>query len=172
MAFNANGEPEYGVLATDRPHQFKTQFFYTAPFGTTVGINQILQSGVPVTREAAFITGSNFPVQFLSRGSDCRTPVFSQTDLQLQHDFRLIGDQRATLLVNVLNLFDQDTATNRFQTLTAAGQSVSVTESEFYRGIDAEALITEQGLVRDPRFLMDSGFQLPRAIRFGARWSF
>jgi hypothetical protein len=172
MAFNETGQPEYGPLGTDRPHQFKAQFAYTAPFGTAIGLNQMVESGVPVTREARFIPGNNFPVQYLGRGSDGRTDAFSQTDLHLQHEFRLSGRQRLTVLMNVLNLFDQDAGVNKFPTQTASGQALGVTESEFYQGIDTQALIAAQGLVLDPRFLMESAFQSPRTIRFGAKWSF
>jgi len=170
MAFDQNGDPVYGPLGTDRPHQAKAQFTYTAPFGTTVGVNQAIESGVPVTRDALFIPGNNFPVQYLGRLSDGRTPVFSQTDLQVRHDFRLGGTQRITLLMNVLNLFDRDTAINRFTTETRA--AISVNEAQFYQGIDAQALIGSQKILRDPRFLLDSGFQEPRSIRFGVKWSF
>jgi hypothetical protein len=172
MAFNQTGNPEYGPLGTDRPHQFKAQFAYTAPFGTTVGVNQYVESGVPVTREARFIPGNNFPLQYLGRGSDGRTDVFSQTDLQLQHEFRLNGSQRLTVLLNVLNLFDRDAAVNKFVTQTASGQALTVSEADFYRGIDTESLIQAQHLVLDPRFLMANGFQDPRSLRVGAKWSF
>ena len=37
MMFQDGGTPAYGPLATDRPHQFKTQFIYQFPFGTSVG---------------------------------------------------------------------------------------------------------------------------------------
>ena len=35
--FGGDGRPLYGRLATDRPHQVKGQFVYTAPFGVNVG---------------------------------------------------------------------------------------------------------------------------------------
>jgi hypothetical protein len=50
--FGNYGEPVYGRLATDRPHQVKAQFIYMAPAGFNVGIFQSVASGVPVSRFA------------------------------------------------------------------------------------------------------------------------
>ena len=47
-----------------------------------------------MTREAAFIAGSNFPIQYLGRNSDGRTPFFNQLDLYLQHEIKLGGRNR------------------------------------------------------------------------------
>jgi hypothetical protein len=55
--------------------------------------------------------------------------------------------------------------TNHFPSELVPGRALDVRETEFYRGIDTQALIVEQGLVRDARFLMASGFQAPRTIR-------
>lgn len=170
ISFNQTGQPSFGPLGTDRPHQFKAQFTYTLPFQTTVGVNQAVETGVPVTREAQFIPGHSYPVQYLGRGSDGRMPVFSQTDVQLRQDVRLRGSQRLTLLLNVLNLFEQDTPINRFVTQTRA--AITVTEAQFYQGIDTPALIASQNILRDPRFLLDSAYQDPRSIRLGVKWSF
>ena len=88
MAFDGNGEPVLGRLPTDRPHQFKVQANYEMPWGTLIGANQYIASGIPVTREAAAITGSAYPIQYLGRLSDGRTPTISQTDLTVSHSFR------------------------------------------------------------------------------------
>ena len=81
MMFDEHGQPVFGRLNTDRPHQFKTQFIYQFPIGTSLGLNQYVASGVPITRDIAIVTGHSYPVQYLGRGSDGRTDVFSQTDL-------------------------------------------------------------------------------------------
>ena len=51
MMFKDGGSRVYGPLATDRPNQFKTQFIYQLPFGTSIGANQYVASGLPVSRE-------------------------------------------------------------------------------------------------------------------------
>ena len=48
MMFQDGGGAGLGPLATDRPHQFKTQFIYQFGFGTSVGLNQYVASGLPV----------------------------------------------------------------------------------------------------------------------------
>ena len=87
MSFDENGEPVYGVLATDRPHQLKAQLLFDFAFGTSVGVSWFGASGIPRTREAAFIPGNEFPVMYLGRNSDGRLPFFSQLDLYAQQEF-------------------------------------------------------------------------------------
>jgi hypothetical protein len=177
MMFMDGGEAVYGRLPTDRPHQFKTQFVYQAPFGTAIGLNQYVASGLPVSRELGIYPGNNLPVNYLGRMSDGRTPTFSQTDLLLQHEFRVAGDRRLQLSLNVLNLFNQDTATARFSTYHRVNGVTPLgpdgTEEAFYRGqLKLADLINSQGVERDPRFLQDSSFQAPIQARFGVKFLF
>jgi hypothetical protein len=58
MSFDENGKSVLGRLATDRPHQVKGTFSYMLPFGTSFAVHQYIASGIPVTREAAFIGGN------------------------------------------------------------------------------------------------------------------
>jgi hypothetical protein len=170
MSFDENGQPVYGLLATDRPNQFKAQFIYQLPFGTSIGINQSLASGIPVTREIGVLPTSNFPVQYQGRVSDGRMPMYSQTDLSLQHAFRLGGAKQLQLEANISNLFNQRTATNRFVTMQKSN-GITFDESLFYQGkVDFDPLIAAIPL--DPRFLMDSGFQAPIQLRLGVRFLF
>jgi hypothetical protein len=174
--FDQTGNAAFGPLPTDRPHQVKAQFIYEMPFGLSAGINAYVASGTPITREAAFIPPNNFPVQYLGRGSDGRTPTLSTFDLNLMQDIKLGGDKRLQLMANVLNLLDSDTETSVFPTETAAsrGASVSITEEQFFRGFDGRSLVAAangpQGA--DPRFLQPAQFQNPREIRLGVRFIF
>jgi outer membrane receptor protein involved in Fe transport len=173
IMFDQTGQPTYGPLPTDRPHQFKAQAIYETGFGLTAGLNAYVASGVPITREAAFIPPNNFPVQYLGRGSDGRTPTLSTIDLNLVQEFKLGGDKRMQVMANILNLLDSDTATSVFPTETAAAQGVGVniTEEQFFRGFDGQALVAAAG-PRDPRFLQASQYQPPREIRLGVRFIF
>jgi hypothetical protein len=172
MMFDQKGQPVYGVLATDRTHQFKTQFIYQFPMGTSLGINQYIASGLPVSREIGIIPGSNYPLQYLGRNSDGRTPTYSQTDLYLQHEFRFFGARRLQLQFNVFNLFNQDVATSKFSTFQRT-TSVTLNESDLYAGrLDFQQLIQQQAIEQDPRFLQANGFQAPIAARFGVKFLF
>ena len=173
MMFKDGGVASYGLLPTDRPNQFKTQFIYSFPFGTTVGLDQYVASGVPVTREIGIYPPNTLPVQYLGRKSDGRTPMYSQTNLQIQHQFRLAGDRRLDLIFNVLNLFDQKAATSKFSTYQAAGFGVIPDEPAFYAGQETLAsLIASQHVAQDPRFLMNNAFQMPLQARIGVKFQF
>jgi hypothetical protein len=157
------------------------QGIYAFDFGTTIGANYYLASGTPVSREARFFPPSNYPVIYMGRLSDGRTPVFSQTDLYLQHELKLGGEKRLAITFNVLNLFDQDAATFKFQSQLASGQGINVTEQQFYAGVNTQALIAQQNLLTDPRFLQEGtgsatvpgqGFQVQRSARIGVKFSF
>jgi hypothetical protein len=170
MAFMGNGEPVLGRLPTDRPHQFKVQANYEMSWGTLIGANQYIASGIPVTREAAAISPSNFPIQYLGRLSDGRTPTISQTDFTVSHSFRFGASRSLMLGFDIINLFDQETAINKFVT-QLQGQTVEFDEEDFYNG-DVDFLTAANAARQDPRFLQVNDFQPPRIIRFNARFSF
>ena len=178
MMFDGTGQAVYGLLPTDRTHQFKAQAIYDFTFGLSAGANWYAASGIPSSREAAVIPPNNFPVQYVGRGSDGRTAFFSQLDLFVQQEFRLNDRVRLNLSANVINLFDQGTATNYFPTQLQSGQGVNFTEEAFYRGqVDIPGIIASQNIPQDPRFLMEgfgtnTGFQPQRAIRIGLGVSF
>jgi hypothetical protein len=171
MMFEDGGGPALGPLPTDRPHQFKAQFIYQLPIGTSIGLNEYIASGLPVTREIGIFPTSNYPVQYLGRGSDGRTPMFSQTDLYVQHAFHL-GEREFQVSLNVLNLFNQETAVGRHSTYQKVN-GVVPNEAAFYSGTQTlEGLITSQNVVKDPRFLMDNAFQAPLQARIGFKFLF
>ena len=172
MMFQDGGTPVYGPLATDRPHQFKTQFIYQLPVGTSVGVNQYVASGLPVSREIGIFAGNNLPVNYLGRLSDGRTPVYSQTDFLVQHSFRFAGTRSLQLSFNVLNLFNQDTSVGKFSTFHKVN-GPNPNDELFYRGQQTLAgLISSQNILQDPRFLMDNRFQAPIQARFGVKFLF
>ena len=170
-SFDERGQPVYGVLATDRPHQVKVQGLYIWPFGTSVGGAWYGATGIPRTREAAYNLG--IPVMYRGRKSDGRLPFVSRLDLHVRHDLRLRSSFRLGFSANVTNVFNQGTATNYFPQELFPGQFVTVDEQAFFfQGADTQRLIEEQQLARDARFLLDSGFLAPRSIRLGVSLSF
>lgn len=171
MMFQDGGIPAMGPLATDRPHQFKAQFIYQFGFGTSLGLNQYLASGLPVSREVGILPPNNYPVNYLGRGSDGRTPMFSQTDLFVQHTFKM-GDKGLQLSLNVLNLFNQDTAVSKFSTYHI-GSGALINEALFYTGAQTIAnQIIAGGVVKNPQFLQDDRFQAPILARLGVKFTF
>jgi hypothetical protein len=133
------------------------------------GLNQYIASGIPVTREAAAISPSNFPIQYLGRLSDGRTPTISQTDFNVSHSFRL-GARSLSVGMDIINLFDQKTAINKNMT-QLQNATVEFTEADFYAG-RVDFLAAANAARQNPLFLQVNDYQPPRIIRVNARFSF
>ncbi len=134
MMFQDGGQAAYGPLATDRPNQVKAQFIYQFNFGTSIGANEYIASGLPVSREIGIYPSSNLPVQYLGRGSDGRTPMYSQTDMFVQHAFKMAGGRSLQVSFNVLNLFNQDTAVGKYSTYQKVNGVNIVSEAAYLHG--------------------------------------
>ncbi len=172
MSFDERGIPVYGVLATDRTHRLKANVLVNLPRGTSLGVQGFAATGVPRTRVAQFIPGNDFEVMYRGRNSDGRLPTLRQIDLYVQRTFRVSARWRISVSANITNLLNGSTATNYYPKELYQGQAIVVDEPAFYRGIDTQQLIAGQALVRNARFLMDSGYQAPRTIRLGMRLGF
>ena len=132
MMFQDGGDAVYGPLPTDRPHQFKTQFIYQFVFGTSIGVNHTRERSARQPRDR-HLPNEQLPGPGTRRGSDGRTPTFSQTNLLLLHNFRFEASRAFQLSLNVLNLFDQDTAVARSRPTTDQ-RPVVPNEALFYTG--------------------------------------
>lgn len=166
-SFDANARPVYGRLGTDRPHTLRLQGSYDLPWGTSVGVRQFVQSGVPLSRE---VTNKRIPFFYRGRLSDGRLPVYSGTDLQVEHQFRF-GARQVVLNVNVFNLFDQKTAIRR--DTTPYRDAFSIDDTMFFAGWDPEAYAAARPAIRpDPLFLQDNLFQGARSARFYVTYRF
>jgi hypothetical protein len=189
LVFDKNGQPVAGLLPTDRPHYFKATGTYDTPWGTMIGLYAQVSSG---TVKSTSISLLNFSPTFINgRGDLGRTPVWSQVDLFLQHDFRLPGGHRLNLNVNVDNLFDQDAITSytttpwrdNFTVPSSVASSsttpgvLSARDAYLLSGYDPNFLVSAirsaGGRMRD-NSLYDrpSGFQGRRQVRFGIKYSF
>jgi hypothetical protein len=169
MAFDGNGQPLFGKLNTDRPHQFKINGFYELPSRTGIGLTFRASSGIPISRVTNM--QSSLPVFFDGRLTDGRTPMLAQTNLNLTQALPLPGGTRAQLMLNIENLFDQDQTTDVFRNLTR--DNVIISNEDFFAGFDMDALLARQpNIRRDPRFLQASSFQTARSIRVGVRFTF
>jgi hypothetical protein len=172
MMFDQHGDPAYGPLATDRPHQFKAQAIYQFNFGTALGLNEYLSSGLPVTRELGILPPSNYPNQYLGRGSDGRTDKFSQTDIYIQHPFKFGGGRRLEVNFTVFNLFNQEAGVSKYSTYQQT-DGIDFDQADFYNHkLDFNQLIAAQGIAQDPRFLRYNAFQAPISARFGVKFVF
>ena len=105
-SYDRFGKAVYGKLNTDRPHQVDAQFIYQFGWGTSVGLNQYYGSGTPISTQVNY---AGVPFFAFGRGDKGRTDALTQTDLMVSHPFKF-GDYTVELSLNVLNLFDEDTA--------------------------------------------------------------
>ena len=138
-----------GRLATDRPHVLKLYGAYDFPFGTQVGAFFYGGSGTPVY---TYVTSTNSADLFVEgrngwyengRVTDGkRTPALYRTDLLLSHDITLPGGQkRLRFELNVLNVFNQQTARHIFNYLNK-GAIIPDRQSSF---IDLHGVDLSQG---------------------------
>ncbi len=164
--FDRNGDLVYGKLGTDRPHNFKAQAIYRAPWDMTFSINQNVASGIP-TSEEAFV-GASIPFFPYGRGNLDRTDWLLNTDLSISQDFKF-GKANLQFSVTILNLFDRDAETRRHNERTFGSLPLS-TNQFFAGGWDYERLITPN--ITDVKFNLANAFQAPREVRLYARLSF
>lgn len=104
--YDQNGRAVYGPLNTDRPHQIDAQVLYRFGFGTSIGLNQYYGSGTPISTQ---INYAGVPFFAFGRKDAGRTDDLTKTDLLISHPFT-IGPVTIEASLNVLNLFDEDTA--------------------------------------------------------------
>ena len=166
-SYDAQGNVSVGPQGTDRPHQFKAQGTYDFAWGTTVGVNALVGSGVP---RSTIMSQKNINFFPYGRGDLGRMPTFSQVDLLIQQELPLPKQMRATIGLNVFNLFDQKTVTG-YQA-TPYRDQFNVSDATFFGGFDPAAVATAANFRKDARFGMANGFQDFRVIRFQARVSF
>jgi hypothetical protein len=175
MSFNEKGQPIYGVLQTDRPHFFEIEGTYDFKWGTGASLRQSVASGTP---QQSVTTIKTLPVFDAGRNNLGRSPTWNETDLSIYHDFRLPGNKRISLNMQVFNLFDQDTVTRLFT--TRYRDSIPVTDPQFFAGIDSAAIVqalnsdssTTNNIRIDPRFKMADQWQDARSFRLMAKFLF
>jgi hypothetical protein len=174
MSYDDKQQQVFGRLATDRPHVVKAQATYDLPWGTTVGVFGILETGTPVTEE---FTYQGYPIYVNGRGNLGRYPTYSQIDLNLAHEFRLGGNKRLTLQWNIVNLFDFKTATVYYST-NHYRDGVYPDASQFFDAPWSPSAVVSQfradgQTIRDEQlFKVPTIYQGAREMRLQAKFSF
>lgn len=166
--FDRNGDLVYGRLGTDRPHQFKMQAIYRTNWNMTIGLNQRIASGIPISEEG--FVAATVPFFPFGRGNLGRTPVLRQSDLSLWQDVRLMRTN-FQVGVTVLNLFDQDTVTRRARTRLTGALPVNTLQF-FSGGWDYEALVAATPSNQNVQFNQPDQYQAPREVRLTVKFQF
>ncbi len=201
LGFNADGDPDNGRLATDRPHVFKAYGGYTFDWRddsvnrTTVSAFTTIQSGTPLTTiYDLYQLGTTI---LNGRGDLGRTDKFKETDLSVNHRYKFGRDNRLTLegFVDIRNLFNQDSELGRQTSISttiftagnlssaAAGCTTCGTEAAVFQTIfngsgirqNVNNFLTANGVSSTGRrndYNQSNNFQSPRDVRFGFRFFF
>jgi hypothetical protein len=122
LGFNADGAPDNGRLATDRPHVFKINAGYNLDWkGSKVNSTEFKafflgESGTLNSSRVSFYGAATF---LNSRGDLGRTPIYTQTDFAITHKYKFGPDARYAMAfdLDILNLFNEKNVTNRFETI-------------------------------------------------------
>jgi hypothetical protein len=180
MSYDERGKLVYGRLATDRPHTFKAFVSYDkqwGAFGTTrLAPYFFVGSGTPITTEFQV---QSVPMYVYGRGDRGRTPILTQTDLAVMHDFgrnwKGMGEGRFFRVeMNISNLFNHGMATNIYSRYDHAndGGIEFLNTADIFKGFDSKALLRTQSLRVDPRYGVASEFLNGRNMRFGLHFFF
>jgi outer membrane receptor protein involved in Fe transport len=165
-AYDENGNPVYGKLATDRTHQLGAQLLYVFDWGLNIGVNQYIGSGTPISTMGSIPSNNAFYPY--GRGDLGKTPWLTQTDLTLYYTFNIKGDVAFSAGLTILNLWDEDTALRRWTHRTT--QDIQVTDDDFLTGFNYAAeeadLVADagEGALDDNYGYWDT-FQMARELR-------
>lgn len=179
--FNGQGKNVFGLLATDRPNQFKFYGNYllkTKAGGTTFSVSQSAFSGTPLSSEVTFIV----PAFYAGRGDLGRTPAFTQTDVLVAHSFNVTERVQVKFDANVINLLNQATVVGVTTRLNRNGDLDALVDNP-YGGYDAVKLVNPNGINPatglayptpniNPIYKLPSAYQGNREIRLGFHVTF
>jgi hypothetical protein len=192
IGFTAVGNPDNGRLPTDRPHVFNASGAYSFNWfnkfkgnETRFGLFTTIQSGTPLTSYYTFLAESIL----FGRGDLGRAPVFTQSDFDIRHIYRVRESKTLEFDFNVINLF------NEANTLTVVRTPASVNPDRATLNLPASVnsngaalgYILTNGIVSNFNNYLNNpanperkntalgfanGFQGGRQIRLGVRFTF
>lgn len=189
------GNPDNGVLATDRPHVVKAYGGYTFDWrgsktnSTDFTFFTQVMSGTPQT---TFINIGHTALVWKERNDLGRTEMFTQTDLGLSHRYKFGRDTRYSLVfdVNVLNAFNENNVTSLGTTRYINKNVINLEEidplfdsetmvptvalNRVLNGQIGTQLASLESLANNRHTLYGkpNGFQGTRNVRFGFRFMF
>ncbi|HXH66048.1 MAG TPA: TonB-dependent receptor, partial [Candidatus Limnocylindrales bacterium] len=168
MQFTTSGKIMDGDLSTDRPHVLSGVGYYRLKWKgmeSTFGLTELVASGSPKNTCISTLQSGSSCQFFEQRGTfvdisrdpatgdwiegaihhDARTPIYSQTDLNLAHELKVSKTNEAMRLRfewNVLNLFNQDSVLQYQPNPTLGGQNITIKDPTNQTGIDFKTMMT------------------------------
>jgi hypothetical protein len=160
----------YGFLSDDAKNRVKLDGYVHLPLDFTVGTNFYWDDGLPytvfqtanVTVPPISIPDGNYFIE--PRGSR-RLPHFTQTDVQIQKDFRL-GSSKIGLIFSVLNLLNAETITG----VNGNAGSRAIADANGKLFIDPNQATGANRL--SATFQQPTAFQRPRRYEVGIRFEY
>ena len=200
LGFTADGDPDNGRLATDRPHVVKAYGGYSFNWSdnninrTTVSAFTTIQSGTPLT---TIYNLYSLGTTILNRRGDLgRTEKFTETDLSVNHRYKFGRDARFTFepFIDIRNLFNERNVLTRDTTISSADIRASNLAANGCTTCGSEGAVFQtifngpgirtfvNNFLANPStsinnrtrntYGLNNGFQNPRDVRFGARFFF
>ncbi len=120
-----------GKLELDRPHQFRVDAVYQAPFGLNVGLQAYVRTGQPTNRLGWFNTFYPDLIYLDQRGSDPRLPTDYEANLSLAYELK-VGPVTITPQLYIFNLLNRQVVTGIDEAFNPNGSFVTNTSSPFY----------------------------------------
>jgi hypothetical protein len=172
-----------GVLPTDRTDVIKLLGAYEFPTRTALGFNFYAGSGTPVS---TYVNTTHDVAVFVNgRGDIGPTPFLTQTDLLVSHDLKMPGNRLVRLELNVLNVFNQQTARhifnyyNRGAGTPRPSSAIDLSAVDLRKGYDYLAMVatapdSAPGKVgaKDPRYRLADLFNPPLQAYLTAKFIF
>jgi len=169
MGYDALGNVLKGSLPQDRTHYIKAYGSYTFPFGLTVGLTAYGRSGLPKTTKVRYGNKYIYPNNRADLG---RNPFAFFSDLFLEYTLKFGNEYRASVNLQINNLFGTSTIQRWWQ--TANRRSFSGYDEELLNGEFAQhymEYIVDAGK-EDPRYNMWEARYSPWSARLGLKFSF
>ena len=126
-------------------------------------------------------TTNTIPVLVNGRGDMGRTPALTRTDLLVSHELSMLGARKLRFELNVINLFNQKTATHIFNSLNKgaglarADSAMDLSKQNLTKGYDYNALILASPSGKnayDPRYGQPDLWQTGTAGQFSVKFLF
>jgi len=168
LTYNQDGEDYLGLLATDRPHQFKVYGAYTFDFGLTMGLNAYAMTGTPLQTEVYLNDMQGFYP--LGRGSLGRNPFLWQIDLYAEYNLKLSEKYTLNFNVNVSNITNNDIA-QRTDTLYNDAK-INLSEETLLEGWNYIDEVAAKGAHLNPTYKWQYRFMDSIAARIGVKFLF
>lgn len=137
-----------GPLPTDRTHIIRIYGSYAFKNGLHLGFGVDAESGNPLSKYGCLELYGCYERLLEPRGSAGRTPWTVSLDAHAEYGFKVAENQRLTLLVDVFNLPNLQK------------------ETSYIQGYEAEVAFL------NPDYGKPIGYQNPRQVRFGIRYTF